>query len=232
MPDRDEAAREGYAIFSQEIKDDFGLNMAYMNMARIAAENGNESEKRMYMEKLKKEMRAAPASFLMGSFHYITGKDEYAHGNFTEAKKIFTEAEALFKSMRNVKYRAAMRSEIGHVERLSGNLSEAKAIYRETIKIWQDQGYRPALAHELECFGFIAIAEEQTERASCLLGAAEALRESCHSPMADEERVEYDRWVARLRGKLTGADFDSAWAQGRSMIIEQAVALAREEEKA
>jgi len=232
MPDRDEAAREGYAIFSQEIKDDFGLNMAYMNMARIAAENGNESEKRMYMEKLKKEMRAAPASFLMGSFHYITGKDEYAHGNFSEAKKIFTEAEALFKSMRNVKYRAAMRSEIGHVERLSGNLSEAKAIYRETIKIWQDQGYRPALAHELECFGFIAIAEEQTERASCLLGAAEALRESCHSPMADEERVEYDRWVARLRGKLTGADFDSAWAQGRSMIIEQAVALAREEEKA
>ena len=50
--------------------------------------------------------------------------------------------------------------------------------------------------------------------------------------MADEERVEYDRWLARLRGKLTGADFDSAWAQGRSMIIEQAVALAREEEKA
>ena len=229
MPDRYEAGRESYAIFSQEIKDDYGLNQGYMCMAQIAAETGNESEKQMYMEKLKKEMHSAPASFQMGIFLLVLGRDEYNNGNYAEAKKLFIQAEALYKSMRNVKYTIAARSEIGHTERLSGNLPAAKAIYRETIKGWQDQGYRPALAHELECFGFIALTEDQPERAASLLGAAEALRESCHSPMTDDEKVEYDRRVAQLRGKLEQAQFQSAWEQGRSLTIEQAVSLATTE---
>src|SRR5829696_964536 len=45
MPDREEAAREGFQIFSHEINDSFGMGMAYMNMARLAAEKGDESEK-------------------------------------------------------------------------------------------------------------------------------------------------------------------------------------------
>ena len=43
--------------------------------------------------------------------------------------------------------------------------------------------------------------------------------------------MDYDRSVARLRGGLAGADFDSVWAEGRGMTMEQAVALAREREK-
>lgn len=229
MPDRDEAARESFAIFSQEIqdiKDDFGLNQGYMNMARIAAENGNESEKQIYLEKLKKEMLAAPASFQMGIFHLMMGKDECARGNYAEAIKIFTEAEALFKAMRNVNYSIAMRSEIGHVERMSGDLPEARAIYQETIKRWQELGNRSAVAHELECFGFIASAGGQPGRAARLFGAAEGLREMCQSPMTDEERVEYDQWMEGLRGNLAEADYKAAWEQGRGMTMEQAVHFA------
>ena len=97
----------------------------------------------------------------------------------------------------------------------SGNLPEARSIYQETIKRWQELGNRSAVAHELECFGFIAIAGGQPERAARLFGAAEALREMCQSPMTDEERVEYDQWVAELRGKLAEAEYQAAWEQGR-----------------
>jgi tetratricopeptide (TPR) repeat protein len=231
MPDRVEAAREGFAIFSQEIKDNYGLNLAYMNMAMIAAENGNEGEKQMYLEKLKKELRAAPANFQAGIFKLFMGKDEAAHGNYAQAKKIFAEAEILYKQLGSPNYANAMRSETGHAERMAGNLPAAKAIYQETVKRWQELGNRSAVAHELECFGSIAIAEEQPERAGRLFGAAEALREQCQSPMTDEERVEYDRWVAQVREALAQSDYEAAWTEGRGMTMDRAVALAREQEK-
>jgi non-specific serine/threonine protein kinase len=226
MPDREETAREGFAIFSQEVNDAYGLNLAYMNMAIIAAENGNESEKQMYLEKLKKEMRAATASFQTGIFELFMGKDEAMHGNYAEAKKIFQEAENLYKQLGSPNYANAMRSETGHAERLSGNLPAASDIYQETIRRWQELGNRSAVAHELECFGFIAIAEEQPERAGSLFGAAEALREQCQSPMTDDERIEYDQAVALLHGRLAEAECRAAWAQGRGMAMERAVQFA------
>ena len=228
MPDRDEAAREGFVIFSQEIKDDYGLNLSYMNMANIAAKNGNESEKIFFMEKLKKEMRIAPASFQMGIFLLFMGKDESGHGKYIEAKRTFAEAEKLYKELGSMNFATAMRSEIGHVERVSGNLHESRSIYQETIKHWQELGNRSAVAHELECFGSLAISDEQPARAAGLFGAAETLREKCQSPMTDEERVEYDQWVAQLHTKLAEAEYNAAWAHGRLMPMDQAIQFALE----
>jgi hypothetical protein len=171
-------------------------------------------------------MRAAPANFQAGIFKLFMGKDEYAHGHYAEAKKIFAEAESLYKQLGSPNYANAMRSETGHAERLAGNLPAARSIYRETIKRWQELGNRSAVAHELECFGSLAISDKQSRRAASLFGAAEALREVCQSPMTDEERVEYNGWVAQVRAALEGAEFEAAWAEGRGMAMEQAVQLA------
>jgi len=56
-------------------------------------------------------------------------------------------------------------------------MDEAIPWYRETIRAWQEQGHPSAVAHQLECFVFIAIAQEQYEHAARLLGAAEETRE-------------------------------------------------------
>ena len=123
-----------------------------------------------------------------------------------------------------------MSSEMGHVERQQGNLTKATSIYRETIKGWQDLGNRAAIAHELECFGFIALAEEEPHAAVKLFGAAEALREKIQAPMTDYEHAEYDRAVARVRSMLTETEFNSLWAEGSAMTIEQAIAFALKED--
>jgi tetratricopeptide (TPR) repeat protein len=226
VPDMDEAAREGFAIFSQEVKDEFGLRMAYMNMVTIAAKNGNESEKQFYMEKVREAMRAAPGSYELGILRLFLGMEESAHGNYAEAKKIFEEAIEQYKDFASLNFILVFRSEIGHVERHTGNLGAARAIYQGTIRDWQVLGNRAAVANQLECFGFLAITDKETRRAANLFGAAEALREKCQSPMADYEQVEYDRWVAQVREALEVAKFEAAWAEGRGMAMEQAVQLA------
>jgi hypothetical protein len=122
------------------------------------------------------------------------------------------------------------RSELAHLERQQGHFVQAKSLYRETLLEWQRLGHRGAIAHELECFAIIAKAQEEDTHAAQLFGAAEVLRENIKMPMTALERVEYDREVNDLRANMEQSAFTKAWSDGRAISMEQAIALALEEE--
>ena len=229
VPDAEECAREGLDIFPHEINDSLGLNMAYMCMAGIAAKKGDEVEKQMYFRKLKETTGEATDSFQVGIFLTSIGMIESGHGNYQAAKQIFEDGRNIFKHIRNAAFQQVVQSELGHIARHTGNLGEAKAIYQETIRSWQDSGNRGAIANQLECFAFMAITEEEPYRAARLFGVAEALRDKAQSPMTDFERIEYDQSVSQLRAMLAEAEFNSLWAEGKSMTMEQAIRLALSE---
>ena len=70
---------------------------------------------------------------------------------------------------------------------------------------------------------------EGSTRAARLLGAVEAFCASSGSPLHSYARLKYDRVVAAVRAQLDEAAFEAAWAEGRAMSLEQAVAYALEE---
>lgn len=121
------------------------------------------------------------------------------------------------------------QSEMAHAARQLGNFEEALTLYHETLPDWQKIGHRGAVAHQLECFAFIANAQEQGERAVKLMSAAEALREASNSPRTPQERIEYDNELASLRAGIDEQAFTSLWAEGRSMTMEQAIEYALSE---
>ena len=59
-----------------------------------------------------------------------------------------------------------------------------------------------------------------------LLGAAEALREAMGSPLPPCDRPDRERSIASLRARLDEDAFSAAWAEGRGMTWEEAVAYA------
>jgi len=227
-PDREAAAQEAYQIFSQEVADDFGLGIAQMNMARIATDKGDDREKEMYFGLVNERIRKRPTSFQAGMLFLGVGMDEKFRGHYAEAKKHFESGLVIFKGVNHQSFQLALRSELGHMNRYLGQLAEAQGIYRETIKDWQGWGNRGAVANQLECFAFLALADEDPQQAIKLLGSAEALREQADSPMTRFERGEYDRSVAQLRAMLPEAEFNALWNEGRALTMEQAVELALE----
>jgi hypothetical protein len=74
----------------------------------------------------------------------------------------------------------------------------------------------------------IAKAQEQDQRTAQLFGAAEILRENTALPMTPVEQVEYEHEVNDLRLNMDQSAFTRAWAEGRAMSMEQAIALALE----
>jgi len=225
-PHAEEAAEEGFSILTEEIRDIWGLSMAYQNKARVAGYRGDHAEKEEYLAKHKELIQQAPLSFQAGLFYLGTAMNEKTLGNYEAATRYIDEGLSVFNRLRNWNFQLIMTSEKAHVVRYSGRIAEAKAIYQETLKGWQNMGNRGAIANQLECFAFIAMSEEEPERSAILLGAAKALREAVQSPMTDFEQIEYTRSVDQLRSMLTEEEFSSLWLEGHSMTMEQAIEFA------
>ena len=86
-----------------------------------------------------------------------------------------------------------------------------------------------AVAHRLECFGFLAMAGDQNQRALKFFASADALREKVSSPMTSEEQIYFDEQINVLHQKLDSHQFDQIWTTGRALTMAQALAFALEE---
>jgi hypothetical protein len=151
-----------------------------------------------------------------------------AQGNYKQARAQFEICLPLFTELQDRHRLGMVHSEFAHLERRQGHFEKAKLLYRETIQEWQKLGHRAAVAHELECFAFIAKVQEEAERAARLLGAAEALRERINIPMTPSEQPEYERELNDLRTNMEEATFAKAWADGQAMTMEAAIGFALE----
>ena len=177
-------------------------------------------------EEILRVARASGNPWSLGMALTNVGRLEMMAARWAEAGQLLEELALLFQKIWDKDMLNTARSEIGHLYRRQGRYAEAAAIYRETIRTYQEMNQQPAVAHQLECFGSIAVAQSQPERAAKLFGAAEALRHRLKTDMIPVERREYEEIVTRLREQMEPQALEKMWAEGRSMTMEQAIQLA------
>ena len=158
----------------------------------------------------------------------VRGRLASMAGRPAEAQGFFRASYAQFESVGDHRFALSAQSELGHALRREGRADEAETEYRGSIRGWQRTGNRGAVANQLESFAFLAQARGDAVRAARLFGAAEALREAAGAAMTAMERAEYDAAVLRLREALDERDLATAWAEGRALPPEAAVATAVE----
>jgi predicted ATPase/class 3 adenylate cyclase len=163
----------------------------------------------------------AQAWEISGIIAMHAGDDAGARADFQESVRVYQEVGATFNVILE-------KSNLAHLERRLGNTASALEYYRETIVAFREIGQTGAVAHQLECFGFIAVAQDQPERALQLLGAANALREKGGTPMTPDEQITFDERLKALREKMDSLKFDSLWSHGRALAMESAIAYALE----
>jgi predicted ATPase/class 3 adenylate cyclase len=221
------AAQEGLEIFN-ELNDHAGLAIAYSNISRWAGINGNFEESQKYLALLQGITKDIPLSFQSGILLLGLAYNARFLKQFELARKHFEVGFKMFEYVGHKGFMTVMTTEIAHVDRALGNYTKAKNTYKETIKVFQDVGNRPAVAHQLECFAMIAVVEEEPQRAAKLFGAAEAIRDVTGHEPTDEEQAEEMQFITRLHVMLSDTEFNALWAEGRSLTMEQAIQLALE----
>jgi tetratricopeptide (TPR) repeat protein len=149
-------------------------------------------------------------------------------GDLERAEAIYREANHGFQEFGEPTQAILPRSELAHTLRRQGKWDQALLLYRETILYFQDMGHEPAVANQLECFAYIAVAQQEPEKAGLLLGAAQAIRERTNNPLhLPWETADYEQAMERLGEMLGITGRDAAVAEGRSMTLDKAVSFAR-----
>ena len=217
---------EAVAI-SRQAGENLGLGMALGMMAQFELMvNQNIQAAEEYERQALALTRDIASKWTNLMLYFGTGRGAMFRGDYEMARERFTYCLPLFEEIKDEHRVNMVHSEFAHIDRYQGNYQQAEEAYRKTILVWQKLGHRAAVAHQLECFAFVAKAQEEPERALRLLGAAEILRERINIQMQPPERKEYDREVTGLHAMLSENEFKNYWAQGRAMTMDEAVELA------
>jgi predicted ATPase len=119
---------------------------------------------------------------------------------------------------------------LGRVACYEGDYASGWAHYIESLAGYQEIGNREGIAHNLVALGGLAAMQAQPVRAARLWGAAEELHDRDRVHLDRLERRDHNAAVAAARAQLDESTFSAAWAAGRTMTLEQAIAYALSED--
>ena len=104
-----------------------------------------------------------------------------------------------------------------------GNNAEARRLYGDGIKLFKELGYKRGIARALECLAVNASAQSNAEQSLHLAGAAAALRQQLGVPLLPSEQRRLEKALEFARRTLGNAAGLTAWMEGWSMPLEQAL---------
>ena len=197
-------------------------HLAYMQGDLIAA-------RLFYEESLAIRRESGDKRGIVHSLHSL-GQVLKAQGEYGQAERLYEESLAVSREMGNNESVAISLYDLGCVLVCRGNTLRAAGILRESLRLWRGAGNALRVANCLVNLGQTAAAagtRESALKAVRLLGAASILLDTIASS-DPSDRAEYDHSLAAARTLLEETAVAAAWAEGRGMTREQAVAYALE----
>ena len=114
---------------------------------------------------------------------------------------------------------------LGHAALRRRDALRARLLFNESLGLARDAADHLAVALGLEGLAGVTV-EAEPERAVRLAGAAEALRDQLGARPPDTDRDQLEHWLEAARRALGNGTYAMAWAEGRAMSVEQALACA------
>jgi predicted ATPase/serine/threonine protein kinase len=143
--------------------------------------------------------------------------------DFTAARSFCEQSLAAFRQLRDGWGMAGALADLAGLSSDQGNLVEARRLYGQSIEMFQQLGHKRGIARALECLAVSAAAQSHAEESLHLAGAAAALRQRLGAPLTPNEQPRLEKALEFARRSLGHAAGLTAWMEGWSMPVEQAV---------
>jgi len=234
---------ESYSVF-QELGSKSGTAMALSELGWLALSQGDYLAARSRFEESLALRRETGHRVGMATAFNMLGDVALHLGEYQQAKALIDKGLALRKEAGSKSGIAWSLQNLGYLAQHQGEHRQAAALFEESLGLFLELGNKVGVAECLEGLASVSVASlgpetraAAADAALCgaadkplrLFGAAEALREVADTPLPPYRRVDYDRDLAAARAQLDEAACAAAWAEGRAMSIEQAVAYALEQ---
>jgi non-specific serine/threonine protein kinase len=148
-------------------------------------------------------------------------------GDLARAEALFAEAVAGHRASSATRGVAVALRFLADVVLARGDGARAAGYYREAVTLLVGGGDRVDAASVVESL-LGATASRWPAPSARLLGAVGAFFEEVGFVPVRQESPAYARTLATLRARLSPTDFEAAWAAGRSLSLDEAIAEALE----
>ena len=159
-------------------------------------------------------------SLLLVGTWYIAQRD------FDRALPVLEDAVAVARRFGLPRELGISLQVLGYALLVKGDVDAASPLLLECMTALRQDPQYLFLARGLELLGLVAGQRGRIEDAARLLGAGEALRETIGAAMFETDRQALAPRIAELRGAIGAEAFAAAWAEGRSLPFDAALALA------
>ncbi len=225
-----EVLEEAITLY-EELGDRSGAALALANLGYAVVHGGYYERVPAFLE----EARACLAEDLNGHarayLSIILGVSTLRGEDLGPAISQIEEGLALSRELGDRRNTSMALFILGMIEFGRGDVDRGAPLFEEGASISQDIGDRLGGIYYVWGFGKPSALRGNPVRAATLWGAAEALREQMGMALSvlDLAASGYESDLAGVRSTLGEADFEAAWARGRKMSLEQAIAYALKE---
>ncbi|HET9224324.1 MAG TPA: tetratricopeptide repeat protein, partial [Roseiflexaceae bacterium] len=218
---------QSLALF-RELGNQEGIAWALLSLGDVALEQGDAARALPWLQEALAVYRGLGDAESTAWALCNLGRVARVQGDGAQAEALLLEGLTLLRDVRQLWGVAELLIDLGQAVRVQGDGARAEALLLEGLTLLRDLGGRRMVPRCLEGLAEVAAARGRPERATRLFGAAEALRETLGAPLPPVERAPYDDGVNAARAQLDAAAFAAAWAAGRALRLDQAVAYGLE----
>jgi predicted ATPase/DNA-binding CsgD family transcriptional regulator len=174
------------------------------------------------------------AGLVMAS-QFVEGQRAALHRESLVAqyRALHEESLALFREIRDTRGITICLTNLGLAELVLGNHDRATTLLREDLRLSRKLDDKPITQQAFFGLAGVAASQGQLVRATRLWAVSDAVREAFSMQLTALTRsaTDYEGRLGAVRAELSEEAFERAWAEGRTMTLEQAVEYALSEEE-
>ncbi len=211
--------------FFREIEHNKGIAHTLSQLAQaLFVSQGDQARVRSLLDECLALSREVGFKEGIAAVQCLLGQLALGQGDLVTAHSLAEESVMLYKEMGHRHGTAESLAVLGKVLAVGGDYAAAHALYEESLVLSGELGEKWMIAACLVGLGEVVAAQQKLAWAAQLWGTAEALRDALGVPVPPVERAGYERSLSAARVHLGERAFAAAWAQGRAMTPEQALA--------
>jgi non-specific serine/threonine protein kinase len=209
------------------LQDPLFILLAYSGLGDLAVMQGDYATARCHFIEALVWRRQLGTRWIIVSGLWQVANLMCLQGDYQEAEPLYTEALAIARAFGDQNGEANITQGLGEVAVLRGDIEQATILLTESLCSFRKWADTLGIARCLIGFANLQQAQKDMERAANLLGFVEAWLESSQLQLVIFDHTNYVRCVAAVHAQLDEAAFNTAWAKGGAMTLEQAIELAQ-----
>jgi predicted ATPase/class 3 adenylate cyclase len=213
----------------RELGDTMGVIFSLKDLGSVSMQQGDHASARPFFGEMLELQRKHGSKRGVASALVDVASAAWKQGDHAVARALYQESLEIWRALGNNLLTASTLFSLGDLTADAGEPGPAQAYFRQSLALRQELGERQGITQCLERLSRVAAGQGRWERAVQLRAASEALCEVIGAPWSASQRAESADRVTAARIALGEEAFAAAWAEGRAMSFEQAIAFALEE---